>query len=82
MEKKVLNINGVRKTVIVDSESTLVDVLRRQLGLTGTKVGCGTAQCGACSVIIDGRVCPVLCPQNEKGRRRGQHHHHRRDRHP
>ncbi len=56
MEKKVLNINGVRKTVIVDSESTLVDVLRRQLGLTGTKVGCGTAQCGACSVIIDGRV--------------------------
>ncbi len=56
MEKKVLNVNGVRKTVIVDSESTLVDVLRRQLGLTGTKVGCGAAQCGACSVIIDGKV--------------------------
>ncbi len=56
MEKKVLNINGINRTVIADPEATLADVLRSQLGLTGTKVGCGTAQCGACSVIMDGKV--------------------------
>jgi len=56
MEKKVLVINGVSRTIIADPDASLADVLRRQLGLTGTKIGCGTAQCGACSVIIDGDV--------------------------
>ena len=56
MEKKLLNVNGVPKTIVVDPNTTLADVLRRQLGLTGTKVGCGTAMCGACSVILDGKV--------------------------
>ncbi len=56
MEKKVLVINGVSRTIIADPDASLADVLRRQLGLTGTKIGCGTAQCGACSVIIDGNV--------------------------
>jgi aldehyde oxidoreductase len=46
MEKKVLNINGIPQTIIVNPEASLADVLRAQLGLTGTKIGCGMAQCG------------------------------------
>jgi aldehyde oxidoreductase len=56
MEKKVLSINGVKRTVIVESEKSLADVIREQLKLTGTKVGCKQGQCGSCSVIMDGKV--------------------------
>jgi len=56
MEKKILIINGVSKTLIVDPEATLGDVLRRQLLLTGTKVSCGDGHCGACSVLLDGKL--------------------------
>ncbi len=56
MQKKILKINGLTRTLIIDQESTLADVLRKQLMMTGCKVGCGQAQCGACSVIMDGRV--------------------------
>lgn len=56
MEKKILYINKIPRTIIASSEASLADVLRRQLGLTGTKVGCGMAQCGCCSVIMDGKV--------------------------
>lgn len=55
-KKMMLYINGAERMLICDPESdTLADVIRR-LGLTGTKVGCGTGQCGACSVILDGEV--------------------------
>ena len=56
MVKKVLLINGFERSLITDPESTLADVLRKQLMLTGCKVGCGNGQCGACSVIVDGKV--------------------------
>lgn len=56
MLKKVLKINGVLRTVIVNPETSLADVLRKQLSLTGTKVGCGKGECGACNVIMDGKV--------------------------
>ena len=56
MEKKVLSINGVERMVIVDPEQTLADVIREQLKLTGTKIGCKQGQCGSCSVIMDGKV--------------------------
>ena len=56
MEKKNLVINGVSKTVITDPEATLGDTLRRQLLLTGTKVSCGDGHCGACSVLLDGKL--------------------------
>lgn len=56
MEKKVIKINGSERTLLVDPQSTLADVLRNQLMLTGCKVGCGNGQCGACSIIIDGKV--------------------------
>jgi aldehyde oxidoreductase len=56
MQKKPLVINGISKTLVIDPEATLADVLRRQLLLTGTKVSCNDGHCGACSVILDGKV--------------------------
>ncbi len=49
-----LNINGADREVDVDENTPLLWVLREQLGLTGAKYGCGVAQCGACTVHIDG----------------------------
>jgi len=51
-----LNINGKIHEVEVEPETPLLWVIREQVGLTGTKYGCGIAQCGACSVHIDGTV--------------------------
>jgi aldehyde oxidoreductase len=56
MQKKAISVNGISKTLIVDPEASLADVLREQLGLTGVKVGCGMAHCGACSVIMNGKL--------------------------
>ena len=49
-----LTINGETRNIEVDPETPLLWVLREQVGLTGTKFGCGIAQCGACTVHIDG----------------------------
>jgi len=49
-----VNINGSRHSVDVDGDTPLLWVLRDVLGMTGTKFGCGIAQCGACTVQIDG----------------------------
>jgi aldehyde oxidoreductase len=56
LRKIWLNINGVNRTFMCDPEKdTLASVLRR-VGLTGTKVGCDKGVCGACSVILDGKL--------------------------
>ena len=49
-----LNVNGSTRTHDAEDDTPLLWVLREQLGLTGTKYGCGVAQCGACTVLIDG----------------------------
>lgn len=51
-----LNINGKAVTIDVDGNTPLLWVVREQLGLTGTKYGCGIAVCGACTVHIDGQA--------------------------
>ena len=56
METKTLVVNGIPRQVLVDSDTLLVDVLRNQLQITSVKVGCGQGQCGACSVILAGKV--------------------------
>jgi aldehyde oxidoreductase len=56
MHKKMLEINGQAKTVVAPADESLANVLRSQLGLTGTKVGCGQGQCGCCNVILDGKL--------------------------
>jgi aerobic-type carbon monoxide dehydrogenase small subunit (CoxS/CutS family) len=70
MEKRRLSmtVNGQFYEVYVNPKRLLVEVLRDELGLTGTKRGCDTASCGACTVLIDGlavKSCSVLAMQAE-----------------
>ena len=61
-------INGAPTEFLCDPSQTLLDVLREQLGLTGSKEGCGSGDCGACSVTVDGRLvcsCLVLAAETE-----------------
>lgn len=54
-ETITVTVNGQRQSVTSDPERPLLDVLREDLQLSGTKYGCGEAQCGACTVLINGR---------------------------
>ncbi|MGD9577392.1 MAG: molybdopterin-dependent aldehyde oxidoreductase [Syntrophorhabdus sp.] len=56
MIKKTINLNGVNRTVIAPADESLANVIRGQFGLTGTKIGCGQAQCGSCIVILDNKL--------------------------
>jgi carbon-monoxide dehydrogenase small subunit len=59
-------VNGEPAEVRVEPDARLVDVLRDALGLLGTKEGCGNGECGACTVIVNGRaVCSCLTPALE-----------------
>jgi carbon-monoxide dehydrogenase small subunit len=58
-----LEVNGACTTILVEARKLLVHLIREDLGLTGTHVGCDTSQCGACTVELDGRAvksCTVL----------------------
>jgi carbon-monoxide dehydrogenase small subunit len=56
-----LTVNGIRHELEIPSALRLIDLLRDELGLTGTKEGCGEGECGSCTVLLDGRaVCSCL----------------------
>jgi len=60
------SVNGQEEEFLCQPGESLLDVLRDELGLTGTKEGCTTGDCGACSVLVDGRLvpsCMVLAPE-------------------
>jgi carbon-monoxide dehydrogenase small subunit len=66
MAKVTIKVNGKNYTKAVEDRMLLVDLLRDELKLTGTHVGCDTSQCGCCTVHIDGRAvksCSVLAAQ-------------------
>jgi len=65
-----LTVNGEKRTVVTDPKRPLLDVLREDLHVTGPKYGCGEGQCGACTVLIDGKrtlscVTPVSLADNK-----------------
>ncbi len=63
-----IKINGQPQEVAVEPHWTLLETVREQLALTGSKEGCGTGDCGACSMIVDGRLitsCLMLAPEAE-----------------
>ena len=65
-EQVALVVNGVARTVEVEPRRLLVQVLREDLGLTGTHIGCDTSQCGACTIVVDGmavKSCTMLAVQ-------------------
>jgi carbon-monoxide dehydrogenase small subunit len=61
-----LKVNGQQYELAVEPHWTLLETVREQLGLTGSKEGCGTGDCGACSMIVDSKLitsCLVLAPE-------------------
>jgi xanthine dehydrogenase YagT iron-sulfur-binding subunit len=63
-----LNVNGKARTIMVEPRTTLLEALRTELGLTGTKLGCDRGECGACTVHVDGRrilSCMTLAVMQE-----------------
>ena len=66
MPQVSITVNGTVRTENVEARLLLVHFLREQLNLTGTHVGCDTSQCGACTVLIDGRsakACTIFAVQ-------------------
>jgi aerobic carbon-monoxide dehydrogenase small subunit len=66
----VLEVNGEKHEMVVESRETLLEVLRERLSLTGAKEGCGTGECGTCTVLLDGE--PVLACLTLAVRARGK----------
>ena len=66
--KLTCTVNGKTVSADVTPETTLLDFIRKHMGLTGTKEGCGKGDCGACTVLVDGKAvnsCLMLAPEAE-----------------
>jgi carbon-monoxide dehydrogenase small subunit len=70
MKKEIiLKVNGEEREVAVEPRQTLLEILRNDLGLTGTKEGCGNGNCGTCTVLLDGKAvssCLILAIEVEE----------------
>jgi carbon-monoxide dehydrogenase small subunit len=65
-----LNVNGENYEILTEPNRSLLEVVRDELRLTGAKEGCGTGDCGACSMIVDGKLitsCLMLAPEAQGG---------------
>jgi isoquinoline 1-oxidoreductase alpha subunit len=69
-----LIINGIRHTIEVEPDTPLLWAIRDEVGLPGTKYGCGLAQCGACTVLVDGIAVRSCITRGQRGW--PVHHHH------
>ena len=80
MRKEIatFTVNGTEYEVIIEPHMLLIDVLRDKLGLTGTKYACGAGDCGACTVLIDGKPAVLVPDPRRDGQ--GQEHPHDRGR--
>ena len=67
MAKFALNVNGGRLSVDAPADEPLLYVLRNRLNLTGTQYGCGEGQCGACTVLLNGRAVAFLPDPGGRG---------------
>ena len=72
MDAKIaMIVNGKNRTVVTSPDRPLLDVLREDLQITGPKYGCGQGQCGACTVLMDGKrtlscITPASAAENKK----------------
>jgi aerobic-type carbon monoxide dehydrogenase small subunit (CoxS/CutS family) len=76
-EHVTMMVNGHEEDFLCEADQSLLSVLRDELGMTGTKEGCGTGDCGACSVTVDGRLvcwptakCCIRCRPSSSNMRR------------
>ena len=70
-----LKVNGVSRSVPAEPDTPLLYVLRNDFELNGAKFGCGLAQCGACTVLIDGKAVRSCVTPIERGREERDHDH-------
>ena len=70
-----LKVNGASRSTPAEPDTPLLYVLRNDLVLNGAKFGCGLAQCGACTVLVDGKADALLRHPDRRARQRRDHHH-------
>jgi len=77
MKEIAFTLNDKKVALTIDPMKRLIDVLREDFRLTGTKEGCGIGECGACTVIVDKKSSMFMYDAGRAGRRKRNHHNRR-----